>query len=94
MGTAMKEMGRMRKQTSDVDRARETARAVRQQLADLGSEFEQEVERLEDAFDAQAETLQEVVVKPKSTDVHVHFVGLAWAPFQQSKSGRLSPLWG
>ena len=47
LGTAVKSAGRTRKDMMDVARARETATAVRTQLADLEAEFQNEVQALD-----------------------------------------------
>lgn len=93
VGTAVKTAGRMRKEAADVEHAKETAATVRQQLEALSLAFEQEVTELEDAYDAQLEELDVIEVKPKSTDIHIHFVGLAWLPYSQDEKRRLSPAW-
>lgn len=93
MGTAIKGAGRMRKEAGDVERARETAAAVKQQQAELAREFDQEVARLESAFNAQNEPLTEVLIKAKSTEINIHFVALAWTPYYRAENGALSPAW-
>jgi hypothetical protein len=93
VGTAIKGVGRMRKEAGDVERAKETAAAVKQQLTELGQEFDQEVAKLNMAFNAQDEELPEVLVKAKSTDINIHFVALAWAPYYRAADGSLSSAW-
>jgi hypothetical protein len=94
MGTAIRGAGRARKEAGDVERAKQTAAAVQQQLADLSAECDREVAKLESAFDAQAETLTEVLVKAKSTDINTRFVALGWAPYYRDDGGSLTPAWG
>lgn len=89
IGSAVKKAGSMSKEAGDVERAKETAATVRAELETLNAEFEREVDEMDAAFDAQAEALEEVQIKPKATDVHVHFVGLGWAPYQAAADGRL-----
>ena len=43
--------------------------------------------------EGQAEELAEVVIRAKSTDIHVPLVGLAWMPYQADETGRLRPAW-
>ena len=40
-----------------------------------------------------AEQLDEVMVKPKSTDITLEAFGLAWMPYRKGADGRLSPDW-
>lgn len=93
MGTAVKGIGGLQKEAGDVARAKETAEAVRAQLRDLEAEFEKDVEKLGNAFDAQSERLEEILVKPKITDVHVQLIGIGWFPFARAEDGRLSVVW-
>jgi len=93
MGTAMKSAGRMGKEKMDVARARETAEAVRQQLAELETRLQQDIDGLEATFDPSSETLEEVRVKPKSTDITLRIFGLTWLPYRKDIEGRLSPDW-
>lgn len=93
VGTAVKTAGRMRKEAADVEHAKETATAVRQQIEELNTEFEQEVAKLQQNYDAQMEDLDEITIKPKSTDIHIHFVGLAWLPYSKDEKNRLRPAW-
>lgn len=79
-GTAARSMGRASARGSDVERARDTFEAAQQDLADLEARITEELALEEAAFDALAEQLDEVVVRPKSTGVQVQVVALAWVP--------------
>ncbi|MEO0574081.1 MAG: DUF87 domain-containing protein [Pseudomonadota bacterium] len=92
IGTAMKSAGSARKEAGDVARAKETAAKVREDLAALEAAFQADVDALDDAYDAQTEALKEITVKPKSTDIQVHFVGLLWMPYERDSKGRLIAL--
>jgi hypothetical protein len=59
----------------------------------LSRDLEKEVATLETSFDAQAEELEEIVVRAKSTDIHVPLLGLLWMPYQADEKGRLRPAW-
>ena len=89
MGTAARKAGRVRGQASDVRRARETAAKVKLSLEELERQFDQDVEALDEAYDAQPEELTEIVVRPKSTDVHVQLFGIGWFPYADAGDGRL-----
>ena len=78
MGTAARGVGRMQKESGDVARASESVETVRQALADLDQEIETQAGTLRGGFDAQAETLEAITLKPKASDVQVHEVGLVW----------------
>ena len=92
-GSAMKSAGRMRKESMDVARAKETAAAVKQDMAELDERLKTDIESLEATFDPAAEALEEVMVKPKSTDITLDLFGLTWLPYRKDAGGRLSPDW-
>ncbi len=93
MGTAIKTAGSARKEAQDVERAKQTADKVKTDIAALNKQLEEEVANLDTSFDAQAEELDEIVVRAKSTDIHVAVTGLAWLPYTADEKGRLRPAW-
>jgi len=92
-GTAARSASRVRKEAMDVARARETLEATRVQLQELEARFQADVERLEASFDAGNEQLQEILIKPKSTDMTMEFFGLVWMPYRRDARGQLAPDW-
>jgi hypothetical protein len=93
VGTAIRTAGGARKEAQDVERAKQTVDKVKTDLAALNAELEKEVAKLDTAFDAQAEELDEIVVRAKSTDIHVAITGLVWLPYARGEKGRLHPAW-
>jgi len=93
MGTAIKTASSARKEAADVERARQTAARVQAEIEALNAELEKEVAALDTSFDAQAEELEEIVVRARSTDIHVAITGLAWLPYTRDDGGRLRPAW-
>lgn len=93
MGTAIKTASSARKEAADVERANATADKVRADIAELSDALEKEIAELDTAFDAQAETLDEIIIRAKSTDIHVAITGLVWLPYAADGNGRLQPAW-
>ena len=93
MGTAMRKAGSAKKQAGDVERARQTAEKVRADLAALNEEASVELAKLTDKYNAQDDELTELQVRPKSTDIHVPVIGLAWFPYVRGDQGRYVPAW-
>jgi len=93
IGSAIKTAGSASKEAADVDRARQTAEKVKVDIAALNAELEKDVANLDTSFDAQAQELDEIVVRAKSTDIHVAVTGLAWLPYTADDTGRLRPAW-
>jgi hypothetical protein len=93
IGSAIKTAGGAGKEAADVGRAMETANRVREEIATLNAALEKEIADLDTAFDAQSEELDEIVVRAKSTDIHVSLTGLVWLPYSADDQGRLRPAW-
>ena len=91
--SASKNVGRVAKEHADVDRAEQTAAAVRTEIQELEQTLETEVAGLDSAFDPETEALEPLPLRPKSTDIHVHFVALGWAPYVRQADGTLMPAW-
>jgi hypothetical protein len=92
-GTAMRSASRIRKESMDVNRAQQTLEATRLQLEELDLRLQDDIERIEAKFEPENETIQEVFVKPKSSDMTLEFLGLVWMPYRRDARGRLSPDW-
>ena len=92
-GTAMRSASRIRKESMDVDRATETLEATRRQLEELDQRLQEDIERIEADFAPDEESIQEVLVKPKSSDMTLAFFGLVWLPYRRDARGQLSPDW-
>jgi hypothetical protein len=86
-GSAVRKAGSARKQSGDVKRAKETIASLEQQLGDLATDFDAEVDELDDSFDAQDELLKDKIVRPKSTDIEIKFFGIGWIPINRSIDG-------
>jgi len=93
VGTAIRSASRVQKEKMDVARAQERAEAVRLQLAELDENLQEDMDAIELSFDAETEELEEISVKPKSTDITLEVFGLAWMPFRKDAGGGLSPDW-
>jgi hypothetical protein len=94
VGTAMRSASRVQKEKMDVARAQERAEAVRLQLSELDERLQEDIDAIEFSMDAEAEELEKISVKPKSTDITLEIFGLTWMPFRKNVGGGLSPDWG
>jgi hypothetical protein len=94
VGTAMRSASRVQKEKMDVARAQERAEAVRLQLSELDERLQEDIDAIEFSMDADAEELEKISVKPKSTDITLEIFGLTWMPFRKNAGGGLSPDWG
>jgi hypothetical protein len=93
MGTAVKSAGRIQKEKMDVVRAQETADAIRQQLATLEEQLQEDIRKLDASYDPSSEPLKEIRIKPQAKDITLEVFGLLWLPFRTSADGRESRDW-
>jgi hypothetical protein len=93
MGTAVKSAGRLGKEAQDVNRARETVAALNQQIAEMETRLQREIEKLDSAHDPAAEPLEEVRVNARSTDIGLTAFGLLWLPYRRNANAGLEPDW-
>jgi hypothetical protein len=83
--SAVKSMGRIRKESQDVTRVEETVEAVQQQMAALDAEFKAETDALQLKIDPMTEPLTTIAIKPKKTNISIRLFTLAWAPYTEGK---------
>jgi hypothetical protein len=93
VGTAIKSAGRLSKEQMDVARAQETMAAVNTKIADLEGRLQNDIDKLDAAYDPAGEPLEEVRVNPRSTDITLDIFGLLWLPCRRDPGGRLVPDW-
>lgn len=77
--SAARTIGKIGKETGDVNRATETVEAIQQQIDDLQAQIASEIQQIQAAADPQTEALEKVTVKPKKTNIAVELVALAWS---------------
>jgi hypothetical protein len=92
-GTAMRKAGNVQKQAGDVARASETVAAVEAEIARLEAEAQAEVDALDAGYDALAEPLEAIAVRPRASDVTLQFFGVGWLPYIEDGAGNLAPAW-
>lgn len=93
VGTAIRSASGVRKEAGDVARAKETLQKVQADLDALNEDLQREIDELDTSFNAQDEPLEEIVVRAKTTDVHVALFGLIWLPYRDAGDGRLQSAW-
>jgi len=76
--SAVKSVNKIRKESSDVDRAGETVEAIDAQIAALNQQFEADVAAANTLMDPSTEALEAVTVRAKKTGITVSLVALTW----------------
>ena len=75
-GTALKGVTRSMQQSGDIDRAEDTLETYKASLQDLEMELESEIANMED-LSAEFE-IEEIMIRPKKSDIAVHVLGILW----------------
>lgn len=78
--TAMRAAGRVRREKGDVVRAAERVEEAEQKLVKLQDRFQSDLDELETTIDPGAFRLEEVVIRPRKSDLAIEPVLLAWRP--------------
>ena len=71
---------RATRERGDVAHAAETLGTLRERLADLESQFEEDAQQVRDSCSPEGLTLEPLEIKPKKTEILVERVVLAWSP--------------
>ena len=86
VGTAMRSVNRIQKESGDVARAKESSAALATELEALQGELERELAELTLADPGRLE-LDPVAVHATSTNIQVRYLGLLWLPFTAAAGG-------
>ena len=87
-GRAVRSASQAFSQQGDVGRADETVEGIQTQLQELNTQLEAELAGLEAGNPDEA--LEEIRLKPKSTEVNLELLVLAWVPYTRA-NGKLEP---
>ena len=85
-GTAARRAGNMRKQMGDVKRAEAKVEKIEADIEDLKKRCDEDVSALNDAYDAQHDQLEEILVRARSTNIRVKWFGIGWRPVFSEQS--------
>ncbi len=92
--TTMRDVGRSIDEGGDVKRADENLTAVKQKLADLDTELQEQIAALQSGLDPKTEALEKLLMRPRKSDITVDALGLVWMPYWKDASGPLTGAWG
>jgi hypothetical protein len=59
----------------------------------LEDRLQEDIAKLEMAFDAETEPLDEIRINPKMTNITMEVFGLTWLPYRRDDTGRMRPDW-
>lgn len=78
---------RMSKEKQDVERAQEKLAQLEQRLQEMQAQFQSEVDQVSGKLDPMTETLQQIVLRPKKSDILQRWYGILWVPFLHRPDG-------
>lgn len=78
---------RMSKEKQDVERALEKVANLEERLQELQEQFRQDAEQISSSLDPMSETLQQIVLRPKKTDILQRWYGILWVPYLYRQDG-------
>ena len=79
-GTSLRGVGRAIEQSQDVNRAGETVQALKQQLAELEVQFQDELATVETGYDPALEAFESIELSARKTNVQLTLFALLWVP--------------
>lgn len=91
--TAMRDVSRSIDQAGDVKRADQKIEAVKQKLEDLETQHQDDVDAVHENYDVSDDDLENVLMRPRKSDITIDALGLLWLPSWQDESGRTASAW-
>ena len=91
--TSMRSLGRASREKGDIGRAEAKLEELQEQKVDLEEEFQAEVDAITEKLDVESLELEELVVKPRKSDISVEHIGVLWLPFRVDSSGIAEPVY-
>jgi hypothetical protein len=90
--STMRRAGRRGSAKEDVRRAEDSLATYQEKLETMEADFTRELDALKNDFEADNFTLDEVVLRPRKSDLKVKALKLAWTPWQVDANGIAEPL--
>ena len=91
-GSAAKSVGRASQQKSDIARAEADLEAAREALLEMEEEFQEELDELREPVHAPDLELDELLIRPRKTDIILAPLRIIWTPWSVDTTGIAEPL--
>ncbi|KPJ76241.1 MAG: ATP-binding protein [Deltaproteobacteria bacterium SG8_13] len=89
--TAVRGVGRAGRERQDIERAKEQLSLQYAKLEALEDEFRQELDKIELSFDPADLVLEELLIRPRKSDITVAKLSTIWWPWRMSPDGLVEP---
>lgn len=85
--TSMRSVGRAAQQRGDIARAEDKLKEYQQDLSDLESQFNEEVEKVQDSLQVDSLELEAIQIRPRKSDIQIQPIEVIWTPWLLNSSG-------
>jgi len=91
--TAARSASRIKKESQDVGRAKDTLIAYQRRFQELEADFKTELDLLSTKIDPLTEELESLSIRPTKKDILIRLITLVWLPNWQTTDGEVKPAW-
>jgi hypothetical protein len=89
--TTFRGVGRAAREKEDIARATQEMKIVQEKIYQMEEEFQEEMNKITDAFSPEDLELEEIVIRPRKSDVFVTPLSLVWSPWRVGMDGIAEP---
>jgi hypothetical protein len=89
--TTFRGVGRAAREKEDIARATQEMKIVQEKIYQMEEEFQEEMNKITDAFSPEDLELEEIVIRPRKSDVFVTPLSLVWSPWRMGMDGIAEP---
>jgi hypothetical protein len=89
--TTFRGVGRAAREKEDINRATQEVKIVQEKLYQMEEEFQEEMDKVKDAYSPEDLELEEIMIRPRKSDIFVTPLSLVWSPWRVGMDGIAEP---
>jgi hypothetical protein len=89
--TTFRGVGRAAREKEDIERAMQEVKVVQDKLYQLEDEFQDEMDKIKETYSSEDLELEEVIIRPRKSDIFVTPLSLVWSPWRVGMDGIAEP---
>jgi hypothetical protein len=89
--TTFRGVGRAAREKEDIERAMHEVKIVQDKLYQMEEEFQEEMDKIKDVYSPEDLDLEEIVIRPRKSDIFVTPLSLVWSPWRVGMDGIAEP---
>ncbi|MGD9344840.1 MAG: DUF87 domain-containing protein [Candidatus Aminicenantes bacterium] len=89
--TTFRGVGRAAREKEDIERAMREVKIVQEKVYQMEEEFQEEMDKVKDAYSPEDLDLEEIVIRPRKSDIFVTPLSLVWSPWRVGMDGIAEP---